>query len=88
MQGEEALWEDYNNVAVLSQSLKLLKWMCAITEVLEGLAHCPRMRFLLQTKDGAGTRQSGSSTVPGCFQEHPRDGGLWLTCREQTAAVV
>lgn len=85
MQGEEALLKDYNNVAGLSQALMRLKWMCAITEVLEGLAHCPRRRFSYKPKKGL---VPGSSTGPGCFQEHPRDGGLWLTCREQTAAVV
>lgn len=52
MQGEEALLEDYNNVSVLSQALMLLKWMCTITEVLEGLAHCPRMRFSYKPKMG------------------------------------
>lgn len=72
MQGEEALWEDYNNVAVLSQSLMLLKWMCAITEVLEGLAHCPRMRFSYKPKMGlvpdnqaAVQCQSASRSIPG-----------------------
>lgn len=52
MQGEEALLEGYNNVAVLSQSLMLLKCMCDITEVLEELVHCARMRFSYKPKMG------------------------------------
>lgn len=35
MQGEEALLEDYNNVAALSSPLMLPKWMCAIIGVLK-----------------------------------------------------
>lgn len=52
MQGEEAFLEDYNNVAALSSPLMLLKWMCAIIEGLEGLAHYPRMRFSYKPKMG------------------------------------
>lgn len=71
MQGEEALWEDYNNVAVLSQSLMLLKWMCAITEVLKGLAHCPRMRFSHNQRWGwyqAIRQQYSARLLPGASQ--------------------